>query len=151
MCQCNKQNCGCTPSDYTSSMTYDGLVFSCPALASLKPNCVGLNKVLETFGEEICKLIEATTVVVLPINGWDMDANASLVIDLPTFNPIGVTEMVATIYNDAESSAIPLLSAGNIVASSGFITLSRDAAGTFDAPTYASEAINRGYLTIKRT
>lgn len=54
MCQCNKQNCGCVPKDYTSSLIYDGLILACPDLAAIKPNCSSLNELLQAFGELIC-------------------------------------------------------------------------------------------------
>lgn len=69
MCSCNS-NCGCSSSQnsgkcnidsYSSEIVYDGAKFGCDDLASVKPNCTPLNKVLELFASLICSILSRLT------------------------------------------------------------------------------------------
>jgi len=162
MCQCNTQNCGCVPSSYTSALIYDGLKFTCPSLAVIKPNCSRLNTLLELIGSLICGLITTQnpfSTIVLPIGAWDMDADSSLIVphgltatEFPTITGIRVL-----IDDDALAVKLPLETNqggafnGFFSADATNINLDRIAASLFDAVGYSSIANSRGSIIINYT
>jgi hypothetical protein len=168
MCKCNNQNCGCTPEDYTSSITYDGLKFKCPDLAVIKPNCNNLNDLLELWGEKICSLLETTAAIpnipfdtlVLPIDSWAMDSDATK--DVP--HNLSLTEyqsivgIYAIINNDTNSlktamgGASGTASNGSVGVDATNVKLERTAGEIFDNLGYnADVAIGRGSIIINYT
>jgi hypothetical protein len=162
MCQCNNQNCGCVPEDYTSQIVYDGIKFTCPELASIVPNCTKLDILLQIFGEQICSLLGTQSPVntlVLPIGAWDMDNNAILVVPhtLSATEFATISNVQVLVDNDAQDTKRPLNTNegsafnGTFNIDANNVNLEVFAGGIFDAATYSSVANNRGYIVINYT
>jgi hypothetical protein len=162
MCQCNNQNCGCVPEDYTSQIVYDGIKFNCPGLASIVPNCTKLDILLQTFGEQICSLLGTQSPIntlVIPIGAWDMDTNGILVVPhtLSLTEFASITNVQVLIDNDIPdlkrnlntTEGASFNGAYNVDTSN--VNLERFAGALFDNPSYSSVLINRGYIVINYT
>ena len=89
----------------------------------------------------------------LNIGDWDMDADFSVLVTMPTNfkNPNG---WAVVIINDASDNISPISGPGASVSANAFIgaagdmSLTRALGGFFDNPAYDSTSFHRGFVTV---
>lgn len=159
-------NNGCSPDKYTSSLTYDGLKFKDSELAHLKPNCVSLNKVLESFAEKMSKPQSVELpyeTKIIEIGPWDMTAShqsqPSHGLTQAEFdNVISFSVMIMNDNSDfktdlgigAINSVTPdgVRPSGIALCTSSGFHLERYDNYNFDSAPYSDAIMNRGFCVV---
>jgi hypothetical protein len=87
---------------------------------------------------------------IVNIGSWNMDTDATLIVNHGVVDYTKIRSIDILIYNDAGTPKVfPLYAGGDYFMDDTAITLSRTPSGAFDDPDFSSTGTQRGYISIK--